>query len=366
MTALSHSLLDGGKVGLIRIGSDLKIESCSGKLVDWLSTGDVATEVIPFLTGLEGILESILKGKTPSFSLPRVGWSHAGRNEEVLSLEIIPGDAPGTLQLVLRDETELAVLERNILQQRNELALASQALAAAKEKAESLLMEKTTFLASISHDLKTPLQVIIGNAEILRGDVPEEERDVFLQDIVENGDFLLAMITDLLEASALDAGQLILTEEPVDVRPMLEQVVSIARRMPHGTERKIKLSMDESEQTILVDSMRLKRLLVNLVGNAVKFTEDGGQIALHAHRTDAGSFLIEVEDDGCGISPKLIDRVFDPFVMGETSDGSGLGLHIAKGLADLHGAKLSIASEPGQGTRVGLQLPKSRFVDPTT
>jgi len=363
MTILSRSLLDNAKIGLITLGPDHRIVACEGKLVDWLSQGAEATQAIPFLTGLGGILDDIKQERMSSFSLPRVGWGDSLRSHQVLSLEIIPADVPGHLQIILRDETDVARLERNILQQRNELSLANVALAEAKERAEELLREKASFLASVSHDLKTPLQVIMGNAEILRSDLSREERDRFLQDVWDNSNFLLSMITDLLDASALEADQLALTEEPVEIRSILERVLSTARQIPEGNDRRFALLVEDENQRIMADPMRLRRLLTNLVGNAVKFTEGGGHIDVNAQGTDSGYYLISVKDDGCGIDSKLIDRVFDPFVMGGSSDGSGLGLYIAKGIAELHGAALSIRSEIGQGTSVELKLPKSRLVE---
>ncbi len=347
-------------MGLVTLDRDGRIDSCVGRLVDWLQPGQRATKVLPFLTGLDGILNDIIDGRMPSFTLPRVGWGDSAYGEKVLSLEIVPSDESKSLLILVRDESELARLERDVLQQRNELALANSKLAEAKERAESLLREKSSFLATISHDLKTPLQVIMGNAEILREDLSADERDAFLQDVLDNGRFLQAMISDLLDASALDADRLTLTEERVVVRNLLEQVISTARRLPEGDNRRFELCLDDESRAILADPMRLRRLLLNIVSNAVKFTEDKGIIALRAQRTDAGCLLIAVEDDGCGVDPKLVDRIFDPFTMGESSDGTGLGLYIAKGLAELHGADLSISSQLDHGTKVELRLPQSR------
>jgi signal transduction histidine kinase len=282
--------------------------------------------------------------------------------ERTLSLDIAPSDRPGGLEILLKDETEISVMEQRVLQQRNELSLTSQALKDEKERAEAALRAKASFLANISHDLKTPLQVIIGNAEILRGNLPEEEREAFLQDVLDNSNFLLALITDLLDASSIESDQLDLTEDVVPVGALMERVVSMARGMPNGRDRSFKVSVEPSDSAIVADPMRLQRLLLNLVSNAVKFTRNGGRVAVNAKRDDEGRFVICIEDNGCGIEPDLMKRVFDPFTMGGLAEGSGLGLHIAKGLADLHGADLSLSSSPGVGTTVRLTLPESRVV----
>ena len=279
-----------------------------------------------------------------------------------LSLQITPSETSNSVQILVRDESELADLEQNVLQQRNELALANEALSEARQRAEEALRQKASFLANISHDLKTPLQVIIGNAEILRGDLPQDERDEFLKDILDNSNFLLALITDLLDASALEADQLRLTEEQIDIGSLLERILSMARQIPDGKQRQFELALDEKHPLVVADPMRLRRLLLNLVSNAVKFTDVNGRIVLRAAPKETGDFLVEVEDDGCGIEPAMMRRVFEPFTSTGSREGTGLGLHIAKGLADLHQANLSLSSKPGVGTTARLCLPKARVV----
>lgn len=112
--------------------------------------------------------------------------------------------------------------------------------------------------------------------------------------------------------------------------------------------------------------MRLQRLLLNIVSNAVKFTSDEGHVAIRVQKTEDGDLMLEVRDDGCGIEPEMMGHVFEPFTRSGTAEGSGLGLHIAKGLATLHDAGLSLESEPGSGTTATLSLPKSRLVETPT
>jgi two-component system cell cycle sensor histidine kinase PleC len=332
-----------------------------------MSPGTPAADAMPFLTGLDDVLDDIMVGQRPSLRLPRVTLKEGDWADKVLSLDVTPldaarADASQGIRILVTDETELSRLEQKVLQQRNELALANEALAQAKERAEVALREKASFLANISHDLKTPLQVIIGNAEILRGDLPEQEREAFLQDVLDNSNFLLSLITDLLDASALEVNQLKLTEDVVDINALLERILSMASKIPNGSERHFDVSIN-ANHAVMADPMRLQRLLLNVVGNAIKFTDRGGHIAVRAGLDRNGDFTIEVEDDGCGIDSELMQRVFEPFTMGGASDGSGLGLHIAKGLADLHEAGLTLSSEPGAGTTAKLSLPKSRVVN---
>lgn len=366
MVALSQPLLDSGRMGLVLLDRERRIDACYGRLVNWLPPGAAATDAIPFLVGLDGILDEIAAGRLPSFTLPRVSWQETETENKILSLEILPTDKPHLLQIVLRDETVIATLEQNVVQQRNELSLANTALQQAKDRAEGALREKAAFLANISHDLKTPLQVIMGNAEILRGDLPADDRHAFLQDILDNGTFLLALITDLLEASTLEASQLDLVEEPVDMQPLLNEILTMARLMPDGCRRRFDVATEEKPVLLMADPMRLKRLLLNVVSNAVKFTGDNGCIRVNAHRTGTGDLMVEIKDNGCGIEPEMMDRVFEPFTRSGRAEGSGLGLHIARGLARLHGGELTLTSVPGVGTTATLGLPKSRLIEPPT
>ncbi|NJO36258.1 MAG: HAMP domain-containing histidine kinase [Rhizobiales bacterium] len=350
-------------MGLIALDQQHRIDACWGTLVHGLPLGTKATDAMPFLAGLDDVLDDIKEGKRCSLTLPRLALKQGNWTDKVLSLDVALSEDTGGLRILIRDETDLGHLEQKVLQQRNELALANEELAHAKKRAEAALREKASFLANISHDLKTPLQVIIGNAEILRGDLCQEEREAFLQDVLENSNFLLCLMNDLLDASALEANQLKLTEEAVDIKAMLERILSMVRKMPNGRERRFDVRIDDHDQAIMADPMRLQRLLLNIVSNAVKFTDRGGRISVRAGSDHKGNFAIEVEDDGCGIDDDLMKRVFEPFTMGARSDGSGLGLHIAKGLADLHEAKLTLSSEPGVGTTARLCLPRSRIVN---
>jgi len=363
LVAISQPLLDSGRMGLVVLDPDHNIHACYGKLVEWLNSGLKATDVIPILVGLDDILEQIAAGNLPSFSLSRVSW-HGSKGEDlVFSMEIAAANEPGFLHIVLRDETEIATLEQEVIQQRNELSLAYNDLTRAKDRAEKALREKAAFLANISHDLKTPLQVIMGNAEILKSELPKAERDKFLDDILENSDFLLTLINDLLEASAVESEQLELAEERIDIDRMLERVLTMARQLPGGQLTEFALTTDRMSPFVKGDPTRFQRLLLNIVSNAVKFTSDHGHVTIRVLRTDDGDMTLEISDDGCGIEPDMIDRVFEPFTRSGVAEGSGLGLHIAKGLANLHDAELSLKSEPGFGTTATLHLPKSRLVE---
>ncbi len=366
MVELSQSLFDSGRMGLVVLDRHHAVSKRLGKLVDWLSPGVKVTEAVPFLVGLEEVLDEIAAERRVSFMLPRMKWVNSEAGEWIFSLEVLPGERPGQVHIVFRDETEIATLEQEVIQQRNELALVNERLEKARRHAEQALRDKAAFFANISHDLKTPLQVIMGNVEILRtardDDMSRSERNRFLEDIHDNSVFLLNLITDLLEASSLDVSQVELVEEPTDLGDMLQRLLTMVRQLPGGAGLRLDLTMDDHPAWIMADPMRLQRLLLNILSNAVKFTDDRGHIAVSARRAEDESLVIEVKDDGCGIEAEMLAHVFEPFTRSGRAEGSGLGLHIAKGLADLHDADLTLSSQPGAGTTAMLRLPKSRLI----
>jgi signal transduction histidine kinase len=368
LAALSERWLESGRIGLVTLDPDRRVSARHGRLVRWFPLQAEAADAIPFLVGLEQVLDEVAAGARTTFELAKLGWVRPDGAAEVLSLSILKGEAPGTLEIWFQDETETAALHQELVQSRNELALREAALIEARATAEAALRAKAAFLANVSHDLKTPLQVIIGNAEILGGaDVAAlaaDERDLYLEDIRENGAFLLSLITDLLEGSALEAGKVELAEEPVALRPFLERLLAMVRQLPEAERREISLEPDGADHRLLADPMRLQRLLLNLLANAVQYSGAGGRVRLRAGTAGEGDLLIEVEDDGPGIEPTLRERLFEPFSPGANTRGSGLGLHIAKGIAEVHGATLDLASPEAGGTKASLRLPASRLLGP--
>jgi two-component system cell cycle sensor histidine kinase PleC len=365
LAALSQSFLDSARMGLVVLDSDQAIQAHYGGLVNGVRLGVKASEALPALIGLEEIIDQVMTGDLGSFVLPRISFD--GSDEQVLSLEIRPSDQPGRLHVFVRDETAIAALEQEVIQKRNELSLAYDQLAREKARADKALRDKTAILANVSHDLKTPLQVIMGNADILKNDLPRSERERFLQDILDNGDYLLTLITDLLEASEIEAELRPLEEEPIEISPLLERVVLMAKRLPGGDRRHIEIEIDDGalgSMRVMGDPMRLQRLLLNILSNAVKFTNEGGRIAFKAVRTEAGQLRLTIADDGVGVEADFLGQIFEPFARRGRAEGSGLGLHIAKGLAALHQADLTMESQPGKGATAVLDIPECRLIEP--
>lgn len=229
---------------------------------------------------------------------------------------------------------------------------------------------KTEFLANISHELRTPLHAIIGFAELARDDLGGRPHLThcagYLADIKDAGDHLLSLVNDLLDLARVESGRLELREEDFNVIRVLE---SCARLMlPKVQEGHLTLSMHLPDKAWFVrgDERLLRQAVLNVLGNAVKFTPAGGQIQMDMADQPDG-VLIRIMDTGRGIAPEHLSRVLEPFEQGDGAlarhhDGVGLGLALARRFLELHEGTLQLMSRVDIGTTVHLRLPTTRIV----
>jgi GAF domain-containing protein len=267
-----------------------------------------------------------------------------------------PGEFPEAevrLMQTLAAQSVLAIqnagLFREIADKSEQLALASQ--------------HKSQFLANMSHELRTPLNAILGYSELLvdgiYGEVPERAMGV-LERVQNNGRHLLALINDVLDLSKIEAGQLVLTLEDYALPDVVQSVVSATEGL--ATTKGLKLSADVAAglPTGHGDARRLSQVLLNLVGNAVKFT-DQGEVAIGA-MAENGHFVLTVRDTGPGIAPGDHDKIFGEFQQVDNSNtrkkgGTGLGLAISKRMVEMQGGSIAVESELGHGATFRVTLP---------
>ncbi|WP_158046068.1 sensor histidine kinase [Skermanella pratensis] len=242
----------------------------------------------------------------------------------------------------------------------------------AKIAAEEANSIKAAFLANLSHELRTPLNAIIGFSEIIRdefyGSAPQEKYREYASDIHENGQHLLNLIQDILDFSRLQSGRATLREEHVDLNQAAAAALGAVTPLARTRGVTLAVGIRSGMPAILADATRIRQILINLVGNAVKFTPAGGRVEIRADLTDDGGALLQVIDTGIGIAPEDIPRAMEPFCQLENTytrrfGGTGLGLPLCRTLAERHGGTLTIESEPGRGTTVTIQLPRQRVAD---
>jgi len=239
----------------------------------------------------------------------------------------------------------------------------------AEEAAVLANRAKTEFLANINHELRTPLNAIIGLAELMDnevfGPVANETYRGFVHDIITSGKALNETLGAILDVANIEFTNLVLLPEALDVATLLQRVV---RPMaPQAARAGLTLSEHVAPglPPLWGDGRRLRQLLINLVSNAIKFNRSGGVVALGAEPAGDGLLMLTVRDTGIGMTEEDLAVALTPFGqvdggLARRRDGAGLGLPLAKMIADLHGGSLDIASAPGQGTTVRITLPAAR------
>jgi DNA-binding response OmpR family regulator len=246
------------------------------------------------------------------------------------------------------------------------LESANRELALAKEQAEDSSRAKSSFLANMSHELRTPLNAIIGFAELLYDghvDPASPEHHEFLGDILTSGRHLLQLINDILDLSKVEAGKLEFHPEPVRLPRLVGEVLAVLRTTAGNRRIRIESDLEPALGELVIDPARLKQVLYNYLSNALKFTPEGGHIAIRARAEDAERFRLEVEDTGIGIAAADVGRLFTEFQQLDAGadkrhGGTGLGLALTRRLVEAQGGSVGVASTPGTGSTFHAILPR--------
>ena len=263
-------------------------------------------------------------------------------------------------------------LGRVIERRRAEDALHRQAaeLRKARDAARAADEAKSVFLANMSHELRTPLNAILGFSEVLKmellGELGNERYRAYVGHIFDSGTHLLSLINDILDFTRMGSETFRLFEVPIDLEKTIGECLALMRLQADKTGVRLSSVFPEPPMPLLLaDEKRLRQVLFNLLSNAVKFTPENGEARVHVRLGEDGGTVIAVSDTGIGMAPQEIPRALERFGqidsrLARRYEGAGLGLPLAKGLMELHGGTLSIASTPRCGTTVTAAFPPER------
>ncbi len=301
----------------------------------------------------------------------RKDGSHVAVSLAVTVMLDARGEPAGFLG-VATDITDRKRAERTLRNLNHELearvAERTAELVRARDEAERANAAKSEFLSRMSHELRTPMNAILGFAQVLEMDdaLPPRQRG-FVQEVRRAGAHLLELINELLDLSRIESGRLAVTIGPVDLDSVIEQTLGLVA--PLAAARDIALTRDGTiaAPPVLGDTTRLRQILVNLLGNAIKYNHRGGHVALSIERRDATTVRIAVVDDGPGIAPERVERLFQPFErLGAESgpvEGSGIGLALSRHLAEAMGGRMGVQTQAGLGATFWIDMPLGEAPD---
>lgn len=254
------------------------------------------------------------------------------------------------------------------IQQRNRelaalVAQRTEALAASEARERAASQAKSSFLADMSHELRTPLNAILLYSELIHQDAEAAGQAELARDsgrVLSSGRHLLSLINGILDLSKVEAGKMTVHLEEVPLLPLLEEVVLTLEPLAREREDRLELDLPDRGLTWRTDALKVRQVLINLAGNAIKFTA-AGQVVLAARR-EGPDLVIEVRDSGVGMSPEQTERLFRPYeqptqTRGYKAEGTGLGLTICRRFVELLGGVIQVDSQPGVGTTFRIQLP---------
>ena len=243
-------------------------------------------------------------------------------------------------------------------------------LRVAKEAAEETSRQKSDFLARISHELRTPLNAIMGFSEVMRlerfGEIKNDKYRGYVNDIHASGGLLLSLINDLLDLSKVEAGQLELNFTAVNLNDTTDYALRMLQEAATGARVVIRKSIPIDLPNVVADQRSMRQIMLNVLSNAIKFTDPGGQVIVSGLMNKSGELKFRIKDTGIGMNAEQLKDALEPFkrvtTAGREAQGTGLGLPLTRALAEANRATFNISSEPRKGTMIELTFPTTRVL----
>ena len=370
---IASSLLDLPATMICHFSADGLIKSIDGTLTDPdLTPGN---DVLDSCSFLFGTIESLEVGE----QIQLAGIHHGFNGVDCIIDVVLRRNEDDNYVLAIQDQTERYRAINQLSQQRNEadmlqhqLARKNEQLLILKDAAEAAARTRTEFLATVSHEIRTPLNALIGFAGLLEEHGLTQNQAKHLSGIKTAGEALSALLNDILDLSKIESGKYQLVIAPFELKDMLNDAISLVRQRAVTKGLELKTDIDtELPEEVSGDRMRLAQVLLNLLTNAIKFT-DRGHVTLRAQLADFTDtsylLLFEVEDSGRGIAEEQQQQIFEEFKQNRESDatelgGFGLGLAIVKQLVDAMSGSISVSSEIGIGSVFRIKIPLARVVE---
>ena len=361
-----ESILDTATDGVVTISEKGTIQSLNrsaealfgyeehevkGESVTILLARESHIIILDYLDNLvNGGMRSLLNGREV---LGRV--RQGGTIPLFLTMGDVATEAERQFCIVARDMTTFKKVEQELVQ--------------AKKAAERANKHKSDFLAKISHEVRTPMNAIIGFTELMKeerfGAVGNPRYRDYLKDIWESGQYIVSLIDDLLDLAKIEAGTMDLSFQPVQLNELVTRSMNILQQEAVKEKIILRTGLNAHMPPIVADERSLQQIILNLLSNAIKYTNAGGQIIISTSLTDFGEAVLRVRDTGIGMKEEEILLAFEPFKRLSTSrkrKGSGLGLSVTKALVEANRGLLHLSASPGQGTLAEIIFPPTRVL----